>query len=75
MSKYTLVDEHLSKEEFEQKYGQKSFGYTNFDGIRYKIVAISDFQPQFLRGFLWNDGVDFDDVETTKDHVFVNEIW
>lgn len=62
---YRLVNESLNKEEFKQKYGEKSFGYKSQNNGVYQIVAISDFEPQYLKSFLLIDHIDFLGTDTT----------
>ena len=71
---YKLTNETLSKDEIIKKYGKISFAYSQKENSKYKVVAISEFEPQYLNVILLNDKISFIGVDTTMDIKYYNEV-
>lgn len=71
---YKLTNETLSKDEIIKKYGKISFAYSQKVNSKYKIIAVSEFEPQYLNVILLNDKIPFTGVDTTMDIKYYNEV-
>ena len=71
---YKLTNETLSKDEIIKKYGKISFAYSQKVNNKYKVVAVSEFEPQYLNVILLNDKIPFVGVDTTMDIKYYNEV-
>lgn len=64
---YTIVNELLSKESINKKFGNVSFAYINRVNDMYQIKAVSSFEQQYLKAQLLIDKIDFAGVDTVQE--------
>ena len=50
---YQIVNEYLTKDDIHNKYGDVSFAYTQKQGEKYKVIAISALEQQYLKSSIF----------------------
>ena len=63
---YQIVNEYLTKDDVHNKYGDVSFAYTQKQGEKYKVIAVSALEQQYLKSELLIDKVNFCGTDTVQ---------